>query len=883
MRERRLIRALTSLLAVLGASCLSPVDVEIPAEPDAKVIVLGLVPSNGDSNRVRLYAGELAAFRGTAVTLERGATLVLIYYDRSLAELGFVQGELTRAGSGEPSRLLPRGRSARRAQIASGDPSWHLDPDSPALLAAFRLPALELGCAASGGCFVDLARDDFCTIPCPAVTPPPLPRLPEDPAPVVLGPCPAGWMTTADPSSGVSGCAPPRGAIDPACAAGHSAQFFGDGACTRIGAPCPRGDWAEGLPSTRPVLYVKAGAPPGGSGTAGAPFATIGEATARAASGTIIALNRGVFAEPVIVSAGVTLWGACVEETEISLSTAAGSGAAIKAAGLGTAIRNLRVRGGEIGVTVGPDPASIEVEGLLILGPGGRGAVVERAGSFRGRRLVIRGRTGAGLELVRGGEAGPLSDLVVEDTDGSAVRAGGGGARLSLDHARLVTNTGAALRLIGPATSGSVSDLLIDDTAGSRADGTEGYGIDASAGARLDGIRLALFQNHRAGIELRDRGTKAALSQVLIEGTLPEESTSLFGSAIEIDQAGLELDHALVRGNKDSGISIHGMGATATIAAVAISETGRNAQSARTARGLEVYRDARATVRGIAIGGTEGEGIDVREGGDLTLFDVRVRAPRIVERVSADAQGLVVLDASIRMTRAIIEDAFGRGAVFSEAKAQLTDLVIRGTVKNEYGPREESGIGLTAFHGRLRVTRGLVENSGATAVEVGGLTANVTLTDLTIKGARHQGLHVWNARTASITGMLIEDTAGYGLFVERDVLMAPPLEGGTGTVVQGATLRRNQSAQPMCIESCADAELRLRGSVAVRASDFSINGPGFSGIRLEPGAQLDLFRGEIRDQKIGIALLNASYDKRRLLNQVVLTANETPVRVFPAE
>jgi hypothetical protein len=77
--------------------------------------------------------------------------------------------------------------------------------------------------------------------------------------------------------------------------------------------------WATDLPPGRPIRYVLAGAPLGGKGTRESPFGTITEALTGAASGTVVALSKGVFNEEVVIPPGVTLWGVGVEETRVAV------------------------------------------------------------------------------------------------------------------------------------------------------------------------------------------------------------------------------------------------------------------------------------------------------------------------------------------------------------------------------------------------------------------------------------------------------------------------------------------------------------------------------------------------------------------------------------
>jgi len=75
------------------------------------------------------------------------------------------------------------------------------------------------------------------------------------------------------------------------------------------------------VPADGELLFVLAGAAPGGSGTQESPFGTIREAMETAASGTTVVLSKGTFDEAVRPGSGVSVVGACVAETRIDVSS----------------------------------------------------------------------------------------------------------------------------------------------------------------------------------------------------------------------------------------------------------------------------------------------------------------------------------------------------------------------------------------------------------------------------------------------------------------------------------------------------------------------------------------------------------------------------------
>ena len=129
----------------------------------------------------------------------------------------------------------------------------------------------------------------------PDIAPPDIAWLDAGQPPVeapVHTPCPEGWAEIDTPDTRLVTCEPwPEGGQQE-CAA-DEAHFLGEPGCSVIGTRCPRGDWAEDLPSDRPVIYVLAGSPAGGEGSRSSPFGTIAQAIEAATPGTIVALSKG--------------------------------------------------------------------------------------------------------------------------------------------------------------------------------------------------------------------------------------------------------------------------------------------------------------------------------------------------------------------------------------------------------------------------------------------------------------------------------------------------------------------------------------------------------------------------------------------------------------
>jgi len=266
---------------------------------------------------------------------------------------------------------------------------------------------------------------------------------PDTPAPPVLTPCPAGWLEVAPTEDDPVATCEPWPETGPGDCADGEARFVGQEGCAPIGGACPSGEWAEDLPTTGRILYVRAGAPAGvGDGTRDAPFGTIAEAMAGASPSTVVALGKGIYDEAVELRRGVTLWGACVAETTLTCSVPATDEGTVTAPLADGAVRRVRITGQRPGLRIVGGSASIRLEGVLISEPVGFGLAV----AFGGRATLV--------------------DVVVRDT--AAFPGIGGGRGLGIEMGGQVEITRAIFERSAQANvavSGETSTLIASDLA----------------------------------------------------------------------------------------------------------------------------------------------------------------------------------------------------------------------------------------------------------------------------------------------------------------------------------------------------------------------------------------------------------------------------------
>jgi hypothetical protein len=328
------------------------------------------------------------------------------------------------------------------------------------------------------------------------------------PEPPLLTPCPTGWRQLAASSPQEPATChpwPEGGALS--CPDGE-AHFVGDSGCTPIGDACPEGEWATGLPTHSPVLYVRAGAGSGGTGTPETPFGSLGEALATAMPGTVVALGKGTFDEVVEVPTGVTLWGACVTETTVTSSEPWEPGYTVEpvdallVTGRDVVLRNFAVGGARPGI-------GVTIDGITHV----QNVLLDRA-SFAG--LIVAGQVSLVSVVIRDTVPMPSGDYGWLMGIGLAARRA---REVTLDRVVVDGSQGMGLAVEG-ASAVSVSRTVVRGTQELNELGGYFFGTGLSAFAVQDlSVRQSVFeQNVGFGMAVGGGGTSTVLSEILIRG-----------------------------------------------------------------------------------------------------------------------------------------------------------------------------------------------------------------------------------------------------------------------------------------------------------------------------------------------------------------------------
>lgn len=535
----------------------------------------------------------------------------------------------------------------------------------PCLLQVLALAACGGNDTRGGGADAGTANDAAPS----GIAPPAPPALP------VFEPCPEGFAAVAD-GDGLTVCEPPD--FGASCADGE-VRFPGDAACAPVGGACPAGDWPEpeALPPATSVLYVRPMAL-GGTGDRARPFGTIREAMTRATPGTLIALARGTYTEPVVMYGGVTLAGACAAETILAPTRSSSVDPAVDMQELDSALMNLTVapvagsgvlvggRGRIEGVIV----ASAEISAISLLG----GELTVRDTILRGTRLGPGTDVGRGMSVENGATA-TVERTVFADNASGAVFASDESTVVSLDHV-VMRGNGAG---IDSARAMALQDgprlemrrSLVEDQFGA------GASVLGVATLVLEDVVLRRFQRpvvgdgSSLGIAMNE-GARLEATRVRIEGSETMALGALVGSTVVVH------DVAIRDITGDVGVALGvAMGASAEVRRLFIARATAGGLVGSGAGGVVDVEDLSVVGTGQDRSGS-GFAIAFDDGTTGTIRRARVSTSRGAGLMFGEAgTSLAVEDLVIEDTESLLDGTLGRAIeIQNGASARFTRAVI---------------------------------------------------------------------------------------------------------------------------------------------------------------------------------------------------------------
>jgi hypothetical protein len=317
--------------------------------------------------------------------------------------------------------------------------------------------------------------------------------------------------------------------------------------------------------------------------------------------------------------------------------------------------------------------------------------------------------------LVAGASDGAADGWGITATAGAAIV----GSRLAIIERRAV-----GVLAIGVATTIALTDAVVRGTQ-LRADGTFGHGLEASAGARLDALRVLVADNGEVGATGGGAGTTLALTDAVVRGTRPRPNGT-FGRGL-----------------------VAAAGATVNATRVLLADNREGGAMAGDARSRLVLTDAVVHGTRPRADGTDGRGLQAQGG-------ARLEAVRVLVADSHEN---------------------GAAAVGVGTTLVLTDAVVRGT---EPRPDGTFGHGVAAYSGaRLEAVRVLVARNHAVGVYAHGASSALTVIDALVRGTR--------PRADGLLGRGLTAVAGAQLIAER-VLVAENREAGATAFGAGTAL-----------------------------------------------------------------------------------------------
>lgn len=784
----------------------------LSASEGVQSIVL-LSGSGADTRLTGLSFDSDPLFRG----LESFPVHALVY-EWSLSELQIQAGGEVASVIPGSGRLLPRPAA-----------SYALDPTElvwseltlEATIPEFYLPDLDLPrCAEEGGCLVEPGDADVaCTLPCPEPTQvlqPAQPTIVDDPierpnppAPPILTPCPSSWAESS--RDGASYCEPPPMVLAE-CPPDQVELFPGEG-CVRLGSECPPGEYADVSALGGPVLYVSAKATISGDGRLVSPFRTLSEAILRAPSaGATIALGKGTYVERVEMTNPVTVVGACVAETKISISGPC-CVATIESTGSTTDVklRSVHVSGWQ---PLRINGGSFEGEGLLLegLGPRGWGWITRDGGRSTGRDVWIRGKDAEGIVVESG--ASFSADGVRVDWSGTGVLVGEGTSLLG-GHLFVRALSSAEPLPYGIRTAGLVdlSEVVIDQV------DEVAILLESGATASISGlwVRGDSGSSDQTAVRIA-AGARATLDRAVIQGTT--------SAAIELvgPSSLLELQDAVIRGGRQAGLEVVG---------------------------------AEAIVRRTLIESNEGPAIALQssrlEGSDLVIRD------HLSSGSSEAGAGIVARESRVDLRRALLARNEHAGmAILDGSIAVVEDLMVLGSNHGDFGA--------TALDSVMTLERALLDsNSSGLLVDA----STVTLAHVLIRGGTTGSMLRLGSRASlrsvgfegTIAGAIVEGPATRVDFEEVTFVGTDQEPFDQESFNSIAALDSTVNVRGMRSDR---GPIRLEAGTIAAIRDTWVRG-AYNGIFAEGARSLDLERVRIDgSSSAGVRLINTPVDARDL-------------------
>ena len=229
------------------------------------------------------------------------------------------------------------------------------------------------------------------------------------------------------------------------------------------------------------------------------------------------------------------------------------------------------------------------------------------------------------------------SDLIILDTqpngDPGARDQGLGralgvqlGATAEIQRAVFARNPGQGMFVYGEGTRLTLSDAIVTETQPDTVNANFGMGLSLQGGAALDLARAAFTHNHSVGVIMRDAGTHATMTDLLISDTAPLANAQALGDGLIVTSGAVaQLTRASIARNHDAGIQIAEAGSRLEATDLLVTDTRPNPNGADFGRGLNAFDGATVTLRRALLARNHNMGVMAwSEATQVTLEDTRV-------------------------------------------------------------------------------------------------------------------------------------------------------------------------------------------------------------------------------------------------------------------
>ncbi|RLB53977.1 MAG: hypothetical protein DRJ42_10395 [Deltaproteobacteria bacterium] len=323
-----------------------------------------------------------------------------------------------------------------------------------------------------------------------------------------------------------------------------------------------------------------------------------------------------------------------------------------------------------------------------------------------------------------------------------------------------------------------------------------------------DVLGVAVTGAETAGVFVTREARLRALS-LIVADTRSRPSDGWLGRGVDVYENGdVLIEHAVIRGNQDTGLSALDSGTRIELLDVVVRDTVGRSFDGLFGRGI--IADAGASISGseVVVLNNLGVGVGGIRRAVIALDQLLVRGTES-DVMGHTGRGIAVLGADFRGSRVFIEDSRSAGLIaLNPSEVNISHLVIR----------DVRGRALDGAFGR-----GIVATAGAT----------IEADHVLIQNVREVGVTVDGGSTATLTDVVIEDTLASD-----------------------------------CVPACLDLFGIGVSSFGVSALDltrFRISRSALAGVQIGdpppgPAAVVSLTDGEITDAPIGVNLQPTSYD-----------------------